>query len=360
MLVPLHRWWAAQVLLVPLLLIAPGSILLQALRIPSRVVRSFPVYVPCASIIVLFGSGLAVNLLGPLIGVAEPLRAVPLLVGFEVICLGLVVACVSAPADVTIEWRSPRRPVRVALPLVLPLAAAVGALRLNNSHSNAVAVAPSRSSWSWSSWPRRCPPGWTKRCWRWCCTRGPGHDLGVLAARRPALRLRHRRRIPAPAAHGLERGVARRASGRRVRRHAQCHRHASRTARTVRDTGAADLQGCLPDDLRAVPGGDLRSGPQDPGPAVGLHRGRVHHRAVRVHRARHSGPAGDRPGAVRRADRGHAGQPGPARAAVAAGRPARRGAGPVALRHHVPSHHARWACCCPCSSGCPGSAGCPG
>ena len=139
-LVPLHRWWAAQVLLVPLLLIAPGSILLQALRIPSRVVKSFPVYVPCASIIVLFGSGLVVDFLGPLVGVAEPLRAVPLLVGFEIVCLGLVVAFVSARADVTIEWRAPRRPVRVALPLVLPLAAAAGAIRLNNNHSNAVAV----------------------------------------------------------------------------------------------------------------------------------------------------------------------------------------------------------------------------
>ncbi len=137
---PLHRWWAAQLLLVPLLLIVPGSILLQALRIPSRVVRSFPVYVPCASIIVLFGSGLAVDFLGPLVGVAEPLRALPLLIGFEVICLGLLVACASAPADVTIEWRSPRRPVRVAVPLLIPLAAAAGALRLNTGHGNAVAV----------------------------------------------------------------------------------------------------------------------------------------------------------------------------------------------------------------------------
>jgi uncharacterized membrane protein len=139
-LVPLHRWWAAQVLLVPLLLIVPGSILLQALRIPSRVVRSFPVYVPCASIIVLFGSGLAVDLIGPLAGVAEPLRALPLLIGFEVTCLGLLVACASAPADVTIEWRSPRRPVRVAVPLLIPLTAAAGALRLNTGHGNVVAV----------------------------------------------------------------------------------------------------------------------------------------------------------------------------------------------------------------------------
>src|ERR1700742_3860002 len=72
-LVPLHRWWPAQVLLVPLLLIAPGVILLRALRVPGRIVRSFPVYLPCASLAVLIGSGLAVDLVGPLAGVAEPL-----------------------------------------------------------------------------------------------------------------------------------------------------------------------------------------------------------------------------------------------------------------------------------------------
>ena len=64
-LVPLHKFWAAQVLLVPLLLVVPGAILLQALRVPRLVVSSFPVYVPCASLIVLLGSGLAVNLVGP-------------------------------------------------------------------------------------------------------------------------------------------------------------------------------------------------------------------------------------------------------------------------------------------------------
>ena len=58
LLVPLNRWWSAQVLLVPLLLVVPGVILLRALRIPSQVVSSFPVYVPCASVVVLFGSGL--------------------------------------------------------------------------------------------------------------------------------------------------------------------------------------------------------------------------------------------------------------------------------------------------------------
>src|SRR5262249_40612116 len=48
-LVPLHRFWAAQVLLVPLLLVVPGAILLRALRVPLGAVSSFPVYVPCAS-----------------------------------------------------------------------------------------------------------------------------------------------------------------------------------------------------------------------------------------------------------------------------------------------------------------------
>lgn len=140
LLVPLNRWWSAQVLLVPLLLTVPGVILLRALRIPGQVVSSFPVYVPCASIVVLFGSGLTVDMVGPLIGVAAPLRAGPLLVGLEVICLVLLAASVNAPSNVAIEWRSLSRPARLAWPLILPLVAAAGALRLNSSHGNGVAL----------------------------------------------------------------------------------------------------------------------------------------------------------------------------------------------------------------------------
>ena len=146
--------------------------------------RSFPVYVPCASIIVLFGSGLAVDFLGPLVGVAEPLRALPLLIGFEVTCLGLLVACASAPADVTIEWRSPRRPVRVAVPLLIPLAAAAGALRLNTGHSNAVAVVAAvaivGSLFAGRGAVRAAGQGTARDG---AVRRGPGHDLGLLAAR---------------------------------------------------------------------------------------------------------------------------------------------------------------------------------
>ena len=140
LLVPLNRWWPVQLLLVPLLLIAPGVLLLRALRIPGRVVSSFPAYIPCASIVVLFGSGLTVDMVGPLVGLAAPLRAGPLLVGLEVSCLALLAASVNAPPDVEIPCRSLSRPIGLVWPIVLPLAAAAGALRLNSGHGNGVAV----------------------------------------------------------------------------------------------------------------------------------------------------------------------------------------------------------------------------
>lgn len=139
-LMPLQRWWTVQILLVPLLLSVPGVILLRALRIPGTVVSSFPVYIPCASIVVMFGSGLAVDTIGPVLGVAVPLRTVPLLVGLEVICLVLLGTSVNARPDVAIGWQPVMHFSRYAWPLVVPLVAAAGALRLNSNHSNDVAL----------------------------------------------------------------------------------------------------------------------------------------------------------------------------------------------------------------------------
>jgi hypothetical protein len=139
-LVPLNKFWAAQVLLVPLLLIVPGVILLRALRIPGEAVSSFPVYIPCASIVVLYTSGLAVNFIAPLFGVAMPLRAGPLLIGLEVTCVALAAAAFKAPADVTIRWRLPARSGTLACLLILPLLGGAGALRLNNGHGGDVAL----------------------------------------------------------------------------------------------------------------------------------------------------------------------------------------------------------------------------
>ena len=139
-LILVRKYWAAQVLLVPLLLIVPGLILLRTLRIPGRAVSSFPVYVPCASIVVLLASGIAVNLIGPLVGIAAPLRVAPLLTGLEITCAALLAASVNAPSDTTIPWHSLSRSARHAWPLIVPLVAAAGALRLNSGHSDGVAL----------------------------------------------------------------------------------------------------------------------------------------------------------------------------------------------------------------------------
>jgi uncharacterized membrane protein len=125
---------------VPLLLSIPGVILLRALRVPGTVVSSFPVYVPCASIVVMFGSGLAVDTIGPVLGVAAPLRTLPLLVGLEIICLVLLGTSINARPDVAIRWQPLMHSSRHAWPLVVPLVAAAGALRLNSNHGNGVAL----------------------------------------------------------------------------------------------------------------------------------------------------------------------------------------------------------------------------
>jgi uncharacterized membrane protein len=140
LLVPMRQMWAVQVLLLPLLLTLPGIVLLRALRVPGRAVSSFPVYVPCASLVVLIATGLTVDLVGPLVGVTEPLRAGPLLAGLELTCLALWTSSLSAPPDTAIPWRSLSRPARLVWPLVLPLMAVAGALWLNNGHGNGLAV----------------------------------------------------------------------------------------------------------------------------------------------------------------------------------------------------------------------------
>jgi uncharacterized membrane protein len=140
-LVPLDRYWAIQVLLLIIVLIVPGVILLRALRVPGHIVSSFPVYIPCASIIVLFSSGLAVDLLGPLLGVKAPIRAGPLLISLEIICAALLALSRNAPSNVDIQWSSLGNPVRFVWPLIVPLIAAAGALRLNSGHGNGIALA---------------------------------------------------------------------------------------------------------------------------------------------------------------------------------------------------------------------------
>ena len=55
-------------------------------------------------------------------------------------CLALLAASVDAPPDVAIRWRSLSRSAGLTWPLILPLIAAAGALRLNSGHGAGVAL----------------------------------------------------------------------------------------------------------------------------------------------------------------------------------------------------------------------------
>lgn len=136
----LRNSWAAQVLLIPLLLIAPGVILLRTLRVPGEAVAQNPVYVPAASVLVLMASGLAIDLIGPRVGIAAPLRAGPLLISLEVVCALLLLCSVDAPPETAIPWGRVTEPVRLAWPLLVPLLSVAGALQLNSGHSGHLAA----------------------------------------------------------------------------------------------------------------------------------------------------------------------------------------------------------------------------
>ncbi len=140
LLVPFSRWWAVQVILVPVLLTVPGGVLLRALRVPSRTVSSFPGYVPCASVIVLCASGLAVDIVGPAVGVAAPLRPVPLLAGLEIICFALLASSLTVAPEIGVDWRPLLQSARLGWPLALPVIAAAGALRLNSHSGDGIAL----------------------------------------------------------------------------------------------------------------------------------------------------------------------------------------------------------------------------
>jgi hypothetical protein len=139
-LVPLRHAWPAQVVLLALLVTAPGVVALRALRVPGDAILRSPVYIPCASILVLLAAGLGVDLVGPHIGVAEPLRTWPMLASVEALSLILLVIAATAPLEAGVPWRMLDVRVGRVWPLLLPLASGVGALRLNQMHSSAVAV----------------------------------------------------------------------------------------------------------------------------------------------------------------------------------------------------------------------------
>jgi uncharacterized membrane protein len=132
--------WAAQVVSAGLLLTVPGVLLLRALRVSAYSVGSFPVYVPAASLVFLLAAGLGASLLGPVVGVEQPLRTEPLLVAVGVPWLVLLALGARAPEEARIRWDGVLPQARNLWPLLLPLGAAAGAARLSSSGDAALAT----------------------------------------------------------------------------------------------------------------------------------------------------------------------------------------------------------------------------
>jgi uncharacterized membrane protein len=137
-LLPARGTWVAEAVGLIILLVVPGRALLRALRVPGDAVLAFPAYIPCASLVVLLAAGLGVDLIGMHSG--KPLRTGPLLVGVETISVALLVAGVRAPATTHVRWSELELRLRRMWPLLLPLLAAAGAVRLNNGYGPAVAI----------------------------------------------------------------------------------------------------------------------------------------------------------------------------------------------------------------------------
>jgi uncharacterized membrane protein len=136
--------WVVQAAALVLLLSVPGLLALRAARVGAEAVRAFPVYILGASILVLMGAGVAVDLLGPLFGVSRPLETAPLLISLTLVCAALLAAALPGRAPHVSDYVRVRIEVRHAWPLLLPVLAWAGAGRLTGGGSAtwaAIAVA---------------------------------------------------------------------------------------------------------------------------------------------------------------------------------------------------------------------------
>jgi uncharacterized membrane protein len=133
--------WLLRFVAALVLLFVPGQFLLQALRVPSHAIRRCIVYLPAASVVVLVSVGLAVDVVGPVLGVHQPLRVVPLLVGLNLTLAALGLAGAQAGEEHRLRPADLLEQARWLWPLLLPLAAIVAADRLNAGMGNGLVVA---------------------------------------------------------------------------------------------------------------------------------------------------------------------------------------------------------------------------
>ena len=135
-----NNLWLERVVAALLLAVLPGRLLLRALRVPAASVGRFVAYLPCASVAVLVASTLVVDLVGPLLGVHEPLRRLPLLVGLNLALLVLAALGRGAPEYCTLKVSDLIGQLRWMWPLLLPLIAVLAAARLDNGDGGGASV----------------------------------------------------------------------------------------------------------------------------------------------------------------------------------------------------------------------------
>ena len=132
--------WMERVVAALLLAVLPGRLLLRALRVPASSVYQYVAYLPCASVAVLVASTLLVDLVGPPLGLHEPLRRLPLLVGLNLALLGLAALGHRAPDSCNLSMSDLIGRVRWLWPLLLPVVSVAAAARLDNGAGNLLAV----------------------------------------------------------------------------------------------------------------------------------------------------------------------------------------------------------------------------
>jgi glycosyltransferase involved in cell wall biosynthesis len=132
--------WVLQALELLLLLTVPGMLCLRALRVAPEAVRRFWPYVPCASLAVVMGAALVVDLLGPSLGFSRPLATAPVADSVAIACAALVVGAALHPAPSLVAYAPRTARIWSAWPLLLAVLSWIGAMRLTNGHGNAVAM----------------------------------------------------------------------------------------------------------------------------------------------------------------------------------------------------------------------------
>ncbi len=133
--------WALQLAELVLLLFVPGLLVVRALRAEREAISRFPIYLACGSLVVLMIGGLLVDLAGPGLGIARPLSTVPLAVSISLVCLVLTGVAFIRRASPSWDYIGGAISIPWLWPLLLPVIAWAGAMRLNNGHAGTVAIA---------------------------------------------------------------------------------------------------------------------------------------------------------------------------------------------------------------------------